>query len=65
MRFALVTSSISAFLIAIVCALSVVTMSWIHAQPSALKSAGQRSTPRPAIDIKWGEGAEIGAVSKP
>jgi cell division protein FtsL len=65
MRFALVTSSISALLIAIVCALSVVTMSWIHAQPSALKSAGQRSTPRPAIDIKWGEGAEIGAVSKP
>jgi hypothetical protein len=57
MRFALVTSSISALLITIVCALSVVTMSWIHAQPSSLKAAGQRNTPRPMIDIKWGEGA--------
>jgi cell division protein FtsL len=57
MRFALVTSSISALLIAIVCAVSVVTMSWIHAQPSSLKAAGQRNTQRPMIDIKWGEGA--------
>ena len=52
MRFAIVTSSISVVLIAVVSALSITILSWIY-------PAVQRHQPSPEIqtEISWGQGS--------
>jgi hypothetical protein len=52
MRFAIVTSSISAALIAVVSALSVVVLSWVY---PAVQSHDQGSDVK--TEISWGQGS--------
>jgi hypothetical protein len=55
MRFAIVTSSISVVLIAVVSALSIATLSWVY---PAVQS--YESSPELKIEISWGHGSEAG-----
>jgi len=52
MRFAIVTSSLSAALIAVVSALSIVVLSWIY---PAVQSQDQGSDVK--TEISWGQGS--------
>jgi hypothetical protein len=52
MRFAIVTSSISAVLIAIASAISITVLSWIYPTTSNYESAPDAKT-----EITWGQGS--------
>jgi hypothetical protein len=52
MRFALVTTSISALLIAVVSALAIVVLSWIYPAVQNHDSGAENKT-----EISWGQGS--------
>jgi hypothetical protein len=52
MRFAIVTSSISAALIAVVCALSIVVLSWVYPAVQSQDPSADVKT-----EISWGQGS--------
>jgi hypothetical protein len=52
MRFAIVTSSISAALIAIVSAIAIAVLSWVYSAGSNIESS-----PDSKVEILWGQGS--------
>ena len=52
MRFAIVTSSISAALIAIVSAISIAVLSWVYSAGTDIESS-----PENKVEILWGQGS--------
>ncbi len=52
MQFAIVTSSISALLIAVVSAISITVLSWMHPTLHSIDPATEMST-----EISWGQGS--------
>ena len=52
MRFAIVTSSISALLIAVACAISITVLSWVYPAVHSYDPATEMNT-----EMSWGQGS--------